>query len=359
MKAVFSAAQLAHAPGRFLSLGNIVDYPESPSRARALLAGAREAGCEIFAARREVDTGLLARVHDADYLSFLKAGFDQWKALPGAGPEVMPSLRPMKPETVTNSHVMAQAGRYLMDFSCALTEATWRSAAASASTALTAADFVLRGERVAYALCRPPGHHAYGNLASGFCYLNNAALAAEALRGQHEKVAILDIDIHHGNGTQSIFYGREDVLTVSVHADPVSFYPYYWGGAAEAGTGTGEGFNLNLPIPLRSGDEQWLNAISRGLERIAAFSPGAVVLALGLDAHEADPLRGGAVTQAGFAYAAERIASLGVPTLIVQEGGYLTDHLADNLAMFLSSFDGALEAVNGAAENAAPEVLPG
>ncbi len=359
MKAVFSAAQLAHAPGRFLSLGNIVDYPESPGRARALLAGAREAGCEILAARRALDTQLLERVHDAAYLSFLKTGFDQWQALPGAGPEVVPSLRPMKLDTVKSSHVMAQAGRYLMDFSCALTEATWRSAAASASTALTAADLVLRGERAAYALCRPPGHHAYGDLASGFCYLNNAALAAEALRGQHGKVAILDIDIHHGNGTQSIFYGRDDVLTVSIHADPASFYPYYWGGAEEVGTGAGEGFNLNLPVRRRSGDDVWLAAIARGLERVASFSPGALVLALGLDAHEADPLQGGAVTQAGLALAAERIAQLGLPTLIVQEGGYLTEHLADNLAVFLASFDGALEAVNRPAESTAPEALPG
>ena len=228
-----------------------------------------------------------------------------------------------------------------MDFSCAITERTWASARASAMTALTAAAMSARGEALVYALCRPPGHHAYAQRAGGFCYLNNTALAAQHLRLVHERVAILDIDVHHGNGTQSIFYSRPDVLTVSIHATPDQFYPFYWGGAEEQGEGDGQGFNLNLPVPVGSGDGTWLRSLELALTRIQAFAPQALVIALGLDAHEADPLRGGTVTQAGFARMAQQIATLNLPSVIVQEGGYLTEHLPDNLAMFLAAYEGA------------------
>jgi acetoin utilization deacetylase AcuC-like enzyme len=341
MKAVFSAAQLGHAPTRFLSKGHLVSYPESPERARALLEGARQAGAQICAARR-LNNELLGQIHNDKYLSFLKDGFTRWSQIEGTAPELMPSLRPMVPSTIDNDHIMAQAGRFLMDFSCAITEKTWSSVSASAMTAMTAADMCAKGEPVVYALCRPPGHHAYAQRASGFCYLNNTALAAQQLRSKHDRVAILDIDVHHGNGTQAIFYRRPDVLTVSIHADPLSYYPYYWGAADEEGENRGEGYNLNLPVAVGSGDDVWLQELDLALAKIDDYRPGALVIALGLDAHEADPLKGGRVTQAGFARLAEQIASLGLPTVIVQEGGYLTEHLPDNLAMFLTSYEGAL-----------------
>ena len=340
MKAVFSGLQLGHAPTRFLSKGKIVDYPESPERARALLEGARQAGAQICAARR-FNAAQLAVVHDADYLEFLQSGFASWEALGDTGPELMPSLRELIPALVEPEHVMARAGRHLMDFSCALTAGTWRAVLASACSALTAADAILGGEASAYALCRPPGHHAHTGKAGGFCYLNNSAIAASRMRSACARVAILDLDVHHGNGTQSIFYGRPDVLTVSIHADPADYYPYYWGGARETGMGEGEGFNLNLPLPVGSGDEPWRAALDAALARIDAYGPNALVVALGLDAHESDPLRGGRVTQAGFARMAESVAGLGLPTVLVQEGGYLTEHLGDNLAIFLSTFEGA------------------
>lgn len=360
MKAVFSAAQMAHAPTRFLSLGNIVDYPEAPERARRLLEGARQAGADIYATRRFGMEPLKA-LHGPGYLDFLENGFAKWQELPGAGPELMPSLRQMLPSVMRPSHIMARAGAHLMDFSCALTEHSWKSIQASAWTALTAADLVLKGDAVAYALCRPPGHHAYGNRGSGFCYLNNAGLAAQSLRSAHDRVAILDIDVHHGNGTQSLFYARPDVLTVSIHADPAEFYPFYWGSAAETGETEGTGYNLNIPVAVRSGDDVWFKALETALERILAYDSGALVIALGLDAHEADPLKGGAVTQAGFANMAAAIASLDLPTVIVQEGGYLTEHLADNLSMFLSAFEGAREdmAVDDVSAEDAPEPPPG
>ena len=343
MKAVFSAAQLGHAPTRFLSKGEIVAYPDSPDRARALLEGARNAGTQICATRR-YGREAFAAIHSENYLNFLQFAFAEWQKTDGAGAELMPSLRPLVPALFDSNHIMARAGRFMMDFSCAITEKTWASVEASAMTALTAADLSIKGTKdnaIVYALCRPPGHHAYQGRASGFCYLNNSALAAQQLRSWHERVAILDIDVHHGNGTQSIFYRRPDVLTVSIHVDPSVFYPFYWGGAGETGEGRGVGFNLNLPVELGSGDEIWLQELDLALVKIDAYKPGALVIALGLDAHEADPLQGGTVTQDGFARIAEQIATLGLPTVIVQEGGYLTPQLADNLATFLTAYEGA------------------
>lgn len=342
MKAVFSAAQLGHAPTRFLSLGKIVDYPEQPERVRRLLDGVRRADAQIHAARG-FDPAIFNDVHYPAYLSFLRGAYEEWAKIEGAGPELMPSLRPVVRPMARSRHILARAGMFLMDFSCPITAETWKSASASAMTALTAADFVAKGDKASYALCRPPGHHAYANRASGFCYLNNTALAAQRLRGRHERVAILDIDVHHGNGTQSIFYDRADVLTVSIHADPAEFYPFYWGSAEETGDDEGEGYNLNLPLPVGAGDNQWLKALDAAIERIGKFKPSAMVLALGLDAHEADPLKGGTVTTGGFGRIAEKIAGLSLSTVIVQEGGYLNDHLADNLATFLTAYEGALK----------------
>jgi acetoin utilization deacetylase AcuC-like enzyme len=204
-----------------------------------------------------------------------------------------------------------------------------------------ATDAVLSGAREAYALCRPPGHHAYADMAGGFCFLNNTAVAARRLLSRHARVAVLDVDVHHGNGTQSIFYASREVLTVSLHADPHQFYPYFWGHAHERGEGAGEGFNLNLPLPLGSGDDPWLAAGQEGLERIGRFAPTALVVALGLDASESDPLQGLRVTTRGFARMAALIAALGLPTVLVQEGGYLGPELGENLAAFLAGFEQA------------------
>ena len=342
MKAIFSGAQLAHAPKHFLKLGNLADYPDSPLRAKALLAGARAARCRIFGARHQVSK-ILGKLHNQGYLNFLASAYGEFQALPGAGAELIPSLRPTISYRSIPKHILAKSGIHQMDASCPITASTWTSAVASAMTALTATSHVLAGDKVAYALCRPPGHHAFFDRASGFCYLNNAAIAAQHLRTKLSKVAILDIDVHHGNGTQMIFYARPDVLTVSIHADPNEYYPYYWGHASETGKDAGEGFNLNIPVAVKAGDSQWLNALDQALSRIATFAPEVLVLSLGLDAHEKDPLQGGSVTTGAFALIAEKISRAGLPTVIVQEGGYLTNHLSDNLAMFLVGFEGGLD----------------
>lgn len=338
MKAVFNAVQLGHRPTRFLSLGNIVDFPDQPERVRMLLAGARKAGAEVRAARGFDDARLTA-VHTPRYLEFLDSVHTKWVKRPAAHAEVLASLRPVEPHARYPRAPLGRAGWHMMDFSCPILEDTARVARASAMTALTASAYAREGERFVYALCRPSGHHAYAERAGGFCYLNNAAIAAQDLREAHERVAILDIDVHHGNGTQSIFYERADVLTVSIHADPERFYPFYWGYEEQMGKGAGRGFNLNIPVPVRSDDEVWLGALHFALDRIAGFAPGALVVSLGLDAHEADPLRGGAVTTEGFSRLARAIAELKLPTVLIQEGGYMTDQLGDNLATFLGGLE--------------------
>jgi acetoin utilization deacetylase AcuC-like enzyme len=197
------------------------------------------------------------------------------------------------------------------------------------------------GEDATYALCRPPGHHAFRDVAGGFCFLNNSAVAASHLKLEHERVAILDVDVHHGNGTQGIFYEQADVLTVSIHADPVFFYPYVWGYAHERGAGPGLGTNLNIPLPKGTGDDDYIKALADAERTIRAFAPGALVVALGLDASERDPLAGLAVTTAGFRRIGAAIARLGLPTVFVQEGGYLSDILGANLTAVLGGFEEA------------------
>lgn len=196
------------------------------------------------------------------------------------------------------------------------------------------------GARAAYALCRPPGHHATSDRAGGFCYLNNAAIAAQALRSQYARVAIVDIDVHHGNGTQEIFYDRGDVLYASIHGDPSGFYPFYSGTASERGAGDGQDTNLNVPFPVGSGDDEVIAALVEAMGGVRDFSPNAVVISLGFDAHEMDPHGAHRVSTAGFMQMAELLSGLALPTVLVQEGGYLHDELGRLACDFLVAFEG-------------------
>ena len=340
MKAIFHAAQRAHDPKHFLSSGAAKPNPEQPARVDALLAGARAAGLEVIEPE-DHGRGPLAAVHPAEYLEFLEGVFVRWQRIPEASEEVIPNVHPIRHAATYPRSAVGQAGYHMADTACPISADTWGSAYWSAQTAVAAADLVLEGASSAYALCRPPGHHAFADLAGGFCFLNNTAIAAERCARAGRRVAVLDVDLHHGNGTQGIFWARGDVLTVSVHADPARYYPFFWGHAHERGAGPGHGANLNLPIPRGTGDDGFLEALARGLARIRAFAPDVVVVALGLDAYEGDPFGGLAVTTPGFGRIAEAAAGLGLPTVIVQEGGYLCPELGDNLASFLGAFRAA------------------
>lgn len=340
MKAVYSELHRRHDPQFFLVRGVVKRTTEQPERADRLLAGLR-AGHHDLVTATAFGQRPRARVHSPDYLSFLEEAWDAWSALPDAGSEMIPNIHPVRNAATYPTHIVGRLGWHTIDTAAPIGPGTWTGACAATDVATTAAQLVLDGEDAVYALCRPPGHHAYRDLASGFCFMNNSAIAAAHLRERHERVAILDVDVHHGNGTQGIFYARSDVLTVSIHADPTAYYPFVWGYAHERGEGAGQGANLNIPLPLRTGDDGYLHAFETAAKMIQAFAPGALVVALGLDASEHDPLAGLAVTTPGFRRIGAAIARLGLPTVLVQEGGYLSDILGENLAAVLAGFEEA------------------
>jgi len=340
MRTFWDDAQLGHDPRFFLVRGQVRPNFEVPARADALLAACRDLGLTVEPPAA-VDLDAVARVHDPAYVAFLRDGFAAWERLPDRGPEMVANAHPA-PEALRHArpptHVVGQLGWYTADCACPIGAGTWRAVAAAAACGLAAADAV-SGGGVAYALTRPPGHHAYRARAGGHCYLNNAAIAAQRLRDLGaERVAILDIDSHHGNGTQGLFWDRADVLFVSVHGDPGGYYPWFTGFADERGDGAGRGATLNLPLALGSGDEAWLAAIDVGLAAIRSFRADALVVSLGFDASEHEPLNALSVTADGFARAGDAIARLGDPVAIIQEGGYALDWIGPLLVRFLSGF---------------------
>jgi acetoin utilization deacetylase AcuC-like enzyme len=344
MKVVYSEQHAKHDPAFFLVRGERRPSAEQPQRADVLLAAAKAGGHQVVAPD-DTGVGPVLAVHTPEYVDFLQVAQREWRKLEGAGPEVIANVHPVRYRASYPRIITGRAGWHQADTACPIGPGTWDAALAATHVAVSAARMVdaaaRAGERhpVSYALCRPPGHHAYADLAGGFCFLNNTAIAAQYLRAAgHERVAILDVDVHHGNGTQGIFYARGDVLTVSIHADPAEYYPFFWGYAHERGEGAGEGANLNLPMPLGSADAAWLAAGEQALQRIAVFAPDVLVVALGLDASEHDPLKGLRVTTEGFGKMASLIASMQLPTLLVQEGGYLGPGLGENLSAFLAAF---------------------
>ena len=337
MRAVFDERQRRHDPKHFMANGAISPNPEQPRRIEVLKAAAEAAGC-AFEPPADAGRGPIAAIHTPEYLTFLETIYPRWRRIDGAGDEVIPNIHPAARTDGYPRSAVGQAGYHQADTACPIAEGTWEAAYWSAQSAIHGADLVAGGERAAYALSRPPGHHAFGDLAGGFCFLNNSAIAAERFRAAGLRPAILDVDVHHGNGTQGIFYRRADVLTVSIHADPARFYPFFWGHAQERGEAEGLGFNLNIPLPRGTDDDAYLEALDAGLARVRSFGTEALVVALGLDASIDDPFKGFRVTQGGFAQIGAAIASAGLPTLFVQEGGYLSDSLGANLTRALSGF---------------------
>lgn len=335
MKAVYDPLQAQHNPQFFLVKGRQLASTEQPERAIRLLNGLKQSSIDVVAPE-SFGNAPLAVIHTDRYLNFLESAHQEWKALANASDEVVANIHPIHQPANYPESIIGRAGWHMADTACPLGANTWEAARRSADTALTATQMVLDGARSSYALCRPPGHHAFADVAGGFCFLNNVAIAAQHALVDHPRVAILDIDVHHGNGTQGIFYQRSDVLTVSIHADPNQFYPFFWGHANENGSDDGEGYNLNLPLPLMSGDDVFLRALQQAGQALADFKPGVLLIALGLDASETDPLRGLSVTTRGFHDIGQAIAGFDLPTVFVQEGGYLSDILSDNLAAVLN-----------------------
>lgn len=345
MKIFLSADHHRHDPPFEILDGQTVPYFETPRRVDIILAALQAAGFAPPVTAPPATLAELAAVHTPDYLDYLAHAYERWQAAGLRGP-VIPSAWPLPGLRLRSDCPQAAAGRYAFDLSAPITAGTFAAAQASAGAALAGAAALLQGERFAYALCRPPGHHAAANLAGGYCFLNNAALAADLLARANATgdatwalrapaVAVLDIDYHHGNGTQSIFYERNDVLTVSLHADPAREYPYFLGYADERGAGAGEGYNLNVPLPAGVGDSDYLAALTQALQAITDYGPRYLVVSAGFDTFRDDPLGDFELTTAAYRAIGAAIGQLGLPTLVVQEGGYAIEALGANVAAFL------------------------
>lgn len=332
---VFDHRQLAHAPERELHNGGWTAFQETPARALNISKAIGH-----FAPARDWGLAPLQAVHDSDYLDFLRKAFPEWKKAGREG-DAIGYVWPIVGRRALNlSRIDAMLGRYSYDAGTPIAEHSWESAYWSAQTALTALDRLLSEQRkAAFALCRPPGHHAGRDYMGGYCYLNNAAIAArEAQRRGVGRVAILDIDYHHGNGTQDIFYEDADIVLVSIHADPATDYPFYWGHADERGAGAGIGATLNIPLPRGTDIVGYSAALATALSAIANWNPGCLILSFGADTYAGDPISHFALERQDFSNIGGQIAALNLPTLIVMEGGYATNDLGSNVTAFLESF---------------------
>jgi acetoin utilization deacetylase AcuC-like enzyme len=318
---------------------------ESAARAQIVLERVREQRLGDVIEPNEFGLDPLLRVHDDQYLQFLSTAWSDWLAAENRGeaiPDVWPSrrMRPQRPNSITG-----KLGYYAMAAETSISAGTWEAARAAADVSLTGAELLKNGARSAFALCRPPGHHAARDLYGGYCFINNAAAAAQYLRDSgSQRVAILDVDFHHGNGTQDIFYERADVLFVSLHADPKDDFPYFSGYADKTGGNAGTGFTLNLPLPTGTSFAAWQDALRIALARIEAFKSDALIVSLGVDTFVSDPISSFRLSSADFATYGRMIGALGLPTLFVLEGGYAVEEIGVNVVNVLTGFEGDVAA---------------
>jgi acetoin utilization deacetylase AcuC-like enzyme len=348
MRIYYSHAHRLHAPAWYLADGTVRPCPDNPGRLDTLLEALHALpNAQLLTADHIDPFPALRAIHTADYLDYLRTIHPLWIAefghegsaavLPDTFPRRMPGTkRPTKPS--------AQAGYYCFDMAAPITADTYDAVVAGARCAVAAAGAILDGslpphQRWAYAACRPPGHHAGPDYCGGFCYLNNAAAAAQhLLLAGLKKVAILDIDYHQGNGTQDIFYERDDVFFVSIHADPNTQYPYFWGQADERGSAAGEGATRNYPLPRGASEAQWLAVFGRAAANVAAWGPEALVVSLGVDTSVNDTVGDFQLTRAGFEEIGRGLARMRLPTVFVQEGGYNLEDIGGAVAAVLGAY---------------------
>ena len=341
MLTVYSAKHLLH--GGLLEPGPDSWLPgaERPERVAGVLAAINRAVLGEIIKPDHFDDSYLTAVHGSDYVRFLESAWADWTASGNEGSIARPfafvvdGFRGMHTESI-----YGRLGRYAFDIYAPIVAGTWQAVRASADVALTAAQRIAIGERSAFAACRPPGHHAGIETAGGYCYLNNCAIAAQAfITDFGKRVAILDVDYHHGNGTQSIFYDRSDVLTISLHADPTFEYPYFLGYADEQGVGDGLGFNRNYPLPFETAWPEYCDALMDSLQRIQNYSPDVVIVALGLDTFVGDPTTRFGIQSDDYSEMGRIIGALNAPILTVLEGGYAVDAIGKNTVKFLTGLD--------------------
>jgi len=337
----------AHHGRQEMYRGHLVPCHETPSRLDYVLAELRSRRLGTLLTPSETDLRLVERVHSPRYLEFLSGAWNEWLQLDPANAELdaLPSLWPVRGfrHDVLPRNFAARMGLFSFDAGTPITAGTWNAAKAGAGCAIDAARAVAhaKGAGGSMALTRPPGHHAGPDFFGGYCFLNNAAIAAQTLREEGAaRVAVLDIDYHHGNGTQTIFYERADVLTVSIHGDPATEYPFYLGYADEHGSGPGAGCNRNFPLPEGSTFPIWRQALTKALDEVSRFGAGALVVALGVDTFEGDPISKFALASAHYLEIGRTIARAALPTVFVLEGGYAVAEVGVNVANVLEGFIG-------------------
>lgn len=320
--------------------GELVPPFECPARADYILDQVKAVSLGDIKSPEHFDLSTVARVHDPAFLDFLEYCWPEWQATGYQG-EAIPTCWPARgmQQRIPN-HIEGKVGYYAMAGETSISNGTWEAARASVNVALTAQSIINQGAESAFALCRPPGHHAASDMYGGYCFINNAAVSAQAFIDQGAKrVAILDVDFHHGNGTQAIFYDRADVMFLSLHGDPAEAFPHFLGYADEAGVGAGEGYNHNYPLAPGTAFDSWGTALDDAIVKIKKFGAEAVVISLGVDTFEHDPISFFKLTSDDFKRYGRSLATLGVPTLFVMEGGYAVEEIGINAVNVLQGFE--------------------
>ena len=337
MKAYFHPSQDLHTPKTYFTRGQMRQPQEVADRTGQMLEGLKALGVDVLQPADQ-GAGPISDIHDLGYLRFLESAHQRWMEQDDWGEEVISNIFVRTPNHLQG--ILAEAARYQADGSSPIGPDTWQAAYWSAQSALGAADAIKAGDRVSYAVCRPPGHHARRDAAGGFCYLNNAAIAAQHLQDRFARIAILDTDMHHGQGVQEIFYDRSDVLYVSIHGDPTNFYPVVTGFENERGEGDGYGYNINYPMPHGSREQYFFDTLDKAMRDIRLYDPDVLVLCLGFDIYRNDPQAKVSVSSEGFSRLGQQLSQLHLPTLVVQEGGYDLESLSENVQRFFTGLGG-------------------
>lgn len=340
MKTIYSEQHRLRDAKTELYGGELVTPFERPSRADTVIKAITQSNLGEIVAPDTFTMDPVRAVHSDDFIAFLESAWQEWRDAGFTGEAIACSWPARRMQSRVPDFIDGKLGYYALAAETSITEGTWAAALASKDVALTGAQALHDGERGIFSLCRPPGHHAASDMFGGYCFLNNAAIAAQYLRDQGaQRAAILDIDFHHGNGTQDIFYNRDDVLFCSLHGEPQQAFPYFLGYADETGSGQGLGYNLNYPMPRDTSFIQWQQSLTAALAKIDAFAPEYLILSLGVDTFENDPISFFKLTTADYLTTGAMIAELQIPTLFVMEGGYDIDEVGINVVEVLKGFE--------------------